>query len=311
MTVSRRTLATVAVVGALALTGCSSSTSASSGSSPDGPLSVVTSFYPLQFVAERVGGDRVSVTSLTAPGVEPHDLELTPQQVASVSDASLVVYLAGFQPAVDDAVAQESGDALDAGSGIERLAATATQVEEAQEEGGSAPTTDPHVWLDPTNMQHIVDSVATRLAEIDPTGADTYRKNAAALDAELTALDTAWKTGTTTCANRDLVVSHEAFGYLAKRYDFVQRGISGLSPDAEPSPAKIAEVADFVRANGVTTIYYESLVDPKVAQTVAAETGAATAKLDPLEGLAEGSTGDYLTVMRDNLQTVTKGQSCT
>ena len=106
------------------------------------------------------------------------------------------------------------------------------------------------------------------------------------------------------------MVSHEAFGYLSKRYGFTQRGISGLSPDAEPSPAKIAEVADFVRANGVTTIYYESLVDPKVAQTVATETGAATAMLDPLEGLAQGSTDDYLTVMRKNLETVQKGQSC-
>lgn len=310
MTVPRRALAAVVLVGALALSACSSG-SATTGSSSGAPVQVVTAFYPLQFVVEKVGGDRVSVTSLTAPGTEPHDLELTPQQVASVSDASLVVYLAGFQPAVDDAVAQEARDALDAGTGITRLAATASQVEEATAEGGTAPTTDPHVWLDPTNLQKIVDSVAARLSQIDPSGADTYRANAAALDAQLSDLDAAWKKGTTTCANRDLVVSHEAFGYLAKRYGFTQRGISGLSPDAEPSPAKIAEVADFVRANGVSTIYYESLVDPKVAQTVASETGATTAMLDPLEGLAQGSTDDYLTVMRKNLETVQKGQSCT
>jgi len=314
MTRSRRSFAAVAVVvGALALTGCSSGTGTGSapGGGSTGPLPVVTAFYPLQFVVERVGGDRVSVTSLTAPGVEPHDLELSPQQVAAVSDASLVVYLAGFQQAVDDAVAQESGDALDAGAGIDRLAATASQVDEAQADGATAPTSDPHVWLDPANLQHIVDAVEKKLAEIDPAGADTYRKNASELDAALTELDTAWKAGTTTCANRDLVVSHEAFGYLAKRYGFIQRGISGLSPDAEPSPAKIAEVADFVRANGVSTIYYESLVDPKVAQTVASETGATTAMLDPLEGLAKGSTDDYLTVMRKNLETVEKGQACT
>ncbi len=309
MTVSRRSLAAVALVGTLALSGCSAG-STSAGSASGEPVSVVTAFYPLQFVVEKVGGDRVRATSLTAPGTEPHDLELTPQQVASVSDASLVVYLAGFQPAVDDAVAQESRNALDAGTGIARLAATASQVEEATSDGGTAPVTDPHVWLDPTNLQKIVDSVAARLSQIDPAGAETYRANATALDAQLSDLDVAWKKGTTTCANRDLVVSHEAFGYLSKRYGFTQRGISGLSPDAEPSPAKIAEVADFVRANGVTTIYYESLVDPKVAQTVATETGAATAMLDPLEGLAQGSTDDYLTVMRKNLETVQKGQSC-
>lgn len=311
MTVPRRTFAAALVaVAALGLSACSSGTAAT-GSESGAPVSVVTAFYPLQFVVEKVGGDRVDVTSLTAPGTEPHDLELTPQQVASVSDADLVVYLAGFQPAVDDAVAQESGDALDAGAGLTRLAATAAQVEEATAEGGPAPTTDPHVWLDPTNLAKIADSVAARLAQIDPAGADTYRANATALDAQLADLDQAWKKGTTTCANRDLVVSHEAFGYLAKRYGFTQRGISGLSPDAEPSPAKIAEVADFVKANGVTTIYYEALVDPKVAQTVASETGAATAMLDPLEGLAQGSTDDYLTVMRKNLDTVQKGQSCT
>lgn len=306
-----RTLLAVAALaaGALGLTACSSA--AEPATSSTGRVAVVAAFYPLEFVVSQVGGDRVSVTSLTAPGTEPHDLELTPQQVAAVSDAQLVVYLAGFQPAVDEAVAQEAGDSLDAGAGISRLAATATQVEEAQAEGGAAPTTDPHVWLDPTNLAHIADAVAERLAAVDPSGSTTFRANAERLGTELTALDGAWKAGTTTCRNRDLVVSHEAFGYLAQRYGFTQVGISGLSPDAEPSPAKIAEVADFVRANGVSTIYYESLVDPKVAQTVATETGAVTAMLDPLEGLPEGSTGDYLSVMRQNLVTIQKGQSCT
>lgn len=305
-----RTLLAVAALaaGALGLTACSSA--AEPATSSTGRVAVVAAFYPLEFVVSQVGGDRVSVTSLTAPGTEPHDLELTPQQVAAVSDAQLVVYLAGFQPAVDEAVAQEAGDSLDAGAGISRLAATATQVEEAQAEGGAAPTTDPHVWLDPTNLAHIADAVAERLAAVDPSGSTTFRANAERLGTELTALDGAWKAGTTTCRNRDLVVSHEAFGYLAQRYGFTQVGISGLSPDAEPSPAKIAEVADFVRANDVSTVYYETLVDPKVAQTVADETGATTAVLDPLEGLAEGSTDDYISVMEKNLQTVKDGQPC-
>jgi zinc transport system substrate-binding protein len=166
------------------------------------------------------------------------------------------------------------------------------------------------VWLDPTNMILIADTVAARLSQADPAGAEQYAANAATLTEKLTALDSEWKAGTTTCENRNLVVSHEAFGYLAQRYDFTQVGISGLSPDAEPSPAQVAEVADFVRTNGVRTIYYETLVDPKVAETVASETGAATAVLDPLEGLEEGSTEDYLSVMRTNLETVRKGQPC-
>jgi zinc transport system substrate-binding protein len=309
----RRRLLTLAVLpaSALLLTACGSASSTTASGSSTSTLPVVAAFYPLQFVAEQVGGDRVSVTSLTAAGAEPHDLELTPQQVAAVSDAGLVVYLPGFQPSVDEAVAQSGGDnALDAGAGIPTLAPPQSEIDEAKEAGEEPPAYDPHVWLDPTNMTRIVDNVAARLSSADPAGAQEYAANAKALNDKLATLDGEWKAGTTTCENRDLVVSHEAFGYLAKRYGFTQVGISGLSPDAEPSPAKVAEVADFVRANGVRTIYYETLVDPKVAETVAAETGAATAVLDPLEGLAEGSTDDYLSIMRTNLDTVRKGQPC-
>lgn len=297
---------------ALLLTACgSSSTAGSASGAGSAPLPVVAAFYPLQFAAEQVGGDRVSVTSLTAAGAEPHDLELTPQQVAAVSDAQLVVYLKGFQSSVDEAVDQAGGaNALDASAGVTTIAPTQGEIDEAAEAGEAPPAYDPHIWLDPANMTRIVDTVAARLSSVDPAGAAEYAANAKALNEKLGALDTEWKAGTATCQNRDLVVSHEAFGYLAKRYDFTQVGISGLSPDAEPSPAKVAEVADFVRANGVRTIYYETLVDPKVAETVAAETGAATAVLDPLEGLADGSTDDYLSVMRTNLETVRKGQPC-
>lgn len=311
----RRLLAALVTLPALALTlsacgGTSSGTPAGDGAA--GSLAVVAGFYPLEWAAASVGGDRVTVTSLTTAGAEPHDLELTPQQVAAVTDAELVVYLKGFQASVDEAVAQRSqdGQALDAAAGIPTLAAPTGVVAEATAAGDPIPANDPHIWLDPTIMATIVGAVADRLTAIDPGGASTYATNAAALTDELATLDAAWKQGTATCANRSLVVSHDAFGYLAARYSFTQVGISGLTPDAEPSPAKIAEVTDFVRKNGVTTIYYETLVDPKVAETIADETGATTAVLDPLEGLEEGSTETYLTVMESNLETVRKGQSC-
>jgi len=308
--------ALVPVAGLLAACGSSQSPAdpAASGSSTAATVDVVAAFYPLEWAAEQVGGERVSVTSLTAPGAEPHDLELTPQQVAAVSDAALVLHVAEFQPAVDDAIAQNPGNALDVASGLDTLAAEEHSHEGEEghegEQHSEEASYDPHVWLDPTRMASIVTAVAGRLAEVDPDGAAQYEANAASTVERLTALDVAWKGGTATCRSRDLVVSHEAFGYLADRYGFEQLGVSGLSPDAEPSPARIAEVADFVRANGVTTIYFETLVDPKVAETVAAETGAQTAVLDPLEGLAEGSTEDYISVMESNLETVKAGQGC-
>jgi zinc transport system substrate-binding protein len=286
----RAIAATLAVVAAATvLAGCRTTSTADAGKP-----SVVAAFYPLQFAAQAVGGDSISVTSLTPPGVEPHDLELTATQVAQIAQADLVLYVKGFQPAVDEAIAQQAADhAVDVSAQLPLLG------------------NDPHVWLAPNNMATIGTTVAERLAQIEPEAADRLAKNAVSLGATMQALDSSFRAGLATCRSRDLVVSHEAFGYLANAYDMSQIGISGLSPDAEPSPARLKEVADLAKAKGITTIYYESLVDPKVAQTVADETGATAAKLDPLEGLTAGSTGDYVSVMKDNLATLRTGQGCT
>ena len=310
---SRTRSVAVAVVGlaSLALAGCSSGGTGSGGSA-DAPITVMAAFYPLQYAAEQVGGSDVTVTGLTPPGAEPHDVELTPQQIAEVSEADLILYIKGFQPAVDEAVAQVAPDkAVDVSQGITLLKGEHSEAEATGEQAaGEGSVTDPHIWLDPLNMVTIADTITARLGEIQQDNSTTFAANAATLDQQLTDLDEQWSAQTGQCASRDLVVSHEAFGYLAARYDFTQRGISGLSPEAEPSPAKVAEVTDFVRKNNVKTIYFETLVDPKVAETVAAETGAATAVLDPLEGLPEGSDETYLTVMQQNLATVVAGQPC-
>jgi len=306
----RRPLLAVALAAlTLTLAACSSTTPApDAGGTGTAPIKVVTAFYPLEYLAEQLGGDQVSVSNLTPPGGEPHDLELTPQQVAEIGDADLVLYIKGFQPAVDEAVAQQAAhSALDVSADLSLLPAPHEAVDEAPAAGAH----DPHVWLDPLNMEAMGTSVAARLAQIRAEAATSFTKNAASLSRAMTNLDQQWADGTRSCRSKDLVVSHEAFGYLAKRYGFTQIGIAGLSPDAEPSPAKVAEVADFVKAHGISTIYYESLVDPKIAETVATETGAQATMLDPLEGLVEGSTGNYLSVMQANLAAVQTGNGCT
>ena len=257
-----------------------------------GSLRVVAAFYPLQYAAQQVLGDGATVSVLTPPGAEPHDIELTPQQAGEVADADLVLYIPGFQPALDAALEGRS-NALDV---------TRTIAELPGPEGG----TDPHVWLNPLNMSAIGAAIADRLASTQGVAARQQSFNAA-----MDALNTEWQAGTSSCAQPTLVVSHDAFAYLAAQYGFTQVGIAGLSPDAEPSPARIAEIAELVTQQGITTIYYETLVDPKVAQTIAAETGATTALLDPIEGIAEGSSGDYASIMQTNLQTIRAGQSCT
>ena len=320
-TISTRVLAaTAASATALLLTACGSGDDEAAAS--DG-VGVVAAFYPLQWAAERVGGDRVDVTSLTPPGAEPHDLELTPRDVASLTEADLVVYLEGFQAALDDAAAEAGDNAWDAGQAAD-LSLTIDghaheEGEEHAEEEGHAEEehaegeeiVDPHFWLDPTRLAAVGDALADRLADLDPANAAAYEENAAALRADLEALDAEMQEGLADCAVGTLVTSHDAFGYLADRYGLEVVGISGLSPSQEPSSAQLAEIADLVTERGVTTVYTETLVDPAVAETVAAEAGVQTAVLDPLEGLTDESAGeDYLAVMRANLATLQEGQSC-
>ena len=319
---ARTVTAATASAAALALAGCGGADATAESTGEDG-LTVVAGFYPLEWAAQRVGGDRVDVSSLTPPGAEAHDLELAPQDVAAVTEADLLVYLEGFQPALDEAAQNEAADtAWDAGRAAdltrtaeehahegETAEEHAAHAEEEGEEEGEA--TDPHFWLDPVRLASVGDALAERLAEADPDGAATYEQNAAALRTDLEALDAEMQAGLAGCAVDVLVTGHDAFGYLADRYGLEVVGISGLSPSAEPSPAAQAEIAELVRERGITTVYTETLVDPAVAETVAAEAGVQTAVLDPLEGLTDESAGgDYLEVMRANLATLQEGQSC-
>ncbi len=287
----------------LALTGCAgsggsppaSSTSAAV-SAPAEPLDVVAAFYPLQFVAERVGGDAARVENLTQPGAEPHDLELTPRQAAALAEADVVVYLRGLQPAVDRAVDASARDrALDV--------AAVTPL--APAEGGGE---DPHVWLDPTRVQTLADALARRLQAAAPAAARALEQRRAVLSGELAALDADFRRGLATCERRDLVTSHESFGYLARTYGLRQVGISGLLPEEEPSPRRVAQVTEFAREHDVRTIFFEETVSPRTAEVLAREVGAQARVLSPLETAPE--QGDYLTAMRADLAALRQALGC-
>jgi zinc transport system substrate-binding protein len=305
------TFATISVA-TLLLSGCGGTAGGNAGSA-DG-VAVVAGFYPLEWAASRVGGDLVSVTSLTAPGAEPHDLELAPQDLAAVAEADLLVYLDGFQPAVDEAARSEAGDrAWDAGE-VADLSLTAAEDAHGGDDdhaGEDGEAVDPHFWLDPVRLAGVGDALAERLGELDPDNAASYEENAAALRADLEALDGEMQAALDSCQVDTLVTSHDAFGYLGDRYGLEVVGVSGLSPSQEPDPAGLAEIAELVGQRGVTTVYTETLVDPAVAETVAGEAGVETAVLDPLEGLTDESAGDdYLEVMRANMATLSEGQVC-
>jgi zinc transport system substrate-binding protein len=272
----------------LTLAGC--------GSGATGKNTVVASFYPLAFAAERIGGPNLRVENLTPAGAEPHDLELTPRAVARIERATVVLYLGhGFQPAVSDAVRNASGRAVDILAGLPLHSAA------GQESGLTA---DPHVWLDPVLFQRIV----RRIGDALPRPVHT-----APLLADVRELDRAYRTGLAHCARRDIVTSHAAFGYLALRYGLQQVAITGLTPESEPSPKQLAHVVQLVRRTHATTMFFERLVSPRLADTVAREVGARTAVLDPIEGLtpAEQKRGEtYLTLMRQNLAALRKALAC-
>lgn len=261
-------------------------------------MSVVASFYPLAEAAARVGGPDVHVENLTQPGVEPHDLELTTRQVDDVLDADVVLVLGGrFQPAVEDlAVRRHDGvtavvlDALDLRAGP-----------------------DPHVWLSPVQMRRIVDVVAGALAEASPADRAAIERRAARYGDELTRLDTRYRNGLASCRTRTIVTSHAAFGWLARAYDLEELSISGLAPEQEPDPRRLATLADVARRRGVTTVFTEALVSPEVARTLAREAGLRTAVLDPLEGLSKrriAAGADYVGVMDANLARLRTALGC-
>src|ERR1700750_2616962 len=233
--------------------------------------SVVASFYPIAWAAQQVGGNRVSVTNLTPAGAEPHDLELTPDQIDEVLDAKVVFELGqGFQPAVEDAAKQRDGATV-------QLLPRGTK--------------DPHIWLDPVRMTAIVRTVQRRLSEADPKGRAVYARNADRVVGELDALNTRYRDGLAHCDRTVIVTAHEAFGHLARRYGLRQEGVAGLSPDAEPDAKRIAQLTDLVKRLGVTTIFTEELVSPRIADTLAREAGVKTETMNPLEGLPDRDIG--------------------
>ncbi len=309
MNVRRHHISGIAVAAATALglgtlSACSSDSAAAGNTDK---FDVVASFYPMAFLAEQIGGDHVNVTSLTEPGQEPHDLEISAKQTAQLQESDAVLYLKNLQPAVDEAVGQ-----ADVKNKID--AATLTKLEdhgevEHEHEGEEAHSEeeehalDPHIWLDPVKYAEVAEGVAKSFEKADPDNAADYRKNADALTKKLGDLNTAFADGLKTTDSKVFFTNHAAFGYLAERYGLTQEAISGLDPESEPSPARIKELQTEAKADGVTTVFYETLVSDKTAKTLAQDAGLKTDVLDPLEGITEKSKGDdYFQVMESNLK---------
>lgn len=314
-----------AAMGALALAGLALGLTACSipSSTAAGKLNVLTSFYPLEFVAQQIGGDLITVTNLTPRGGEPHELELAPATIRKIDSADVVVYLSGFQPAIDSAI-DPTGQArvLDIApfAHLEPFA-TLSQASEDSEgpdhthdahdvhDGHDHGPLDPHFWLDPNRLADVAEHVGAELAEADPDHASDFQTRTETLVRSLTDLDEAFTTGLQSCENRTVVTSHAAFSYLTDKYGLEQISVAGLDPEAEPSPAKLRKVSEQIASDGIQTVFYESSSSAKVADVLAHDLGISSAVLDPLETLTTPDS-NYLTVMNENLTALRTALAC-
>jgi len=296
----RRLLATLTVIALL-------SGWAAGGPAPSDRIAVTASFYPLYEFARQVGGDRVTVRNLVPAGAEPHDYELTPRDVIAVNAARVLIYNgAGLEPWVQKLLPQVPGRVVKVNASdriqLMRLG--------SGEGGGQI---DPHVWLDPVLAQRQVDNILAGIVQADPSGRAAYEANGAAFKTKLGALHDRIQRTLARCRKKVFITSHAAFGYFAARYGLTQFAISGVTPEGEPSAAKMREILRIVRQHDIHVIYYETLVSPRVAAAIAREVGARTAVLNPIEGLtdAEQRRGkDYVSVMEDNVRSLSVGLDC-
>ena len=288
------------------LTGCG--TQPADTAAGDGRLRVLTSFYPMYDFACKIGGDCIDVTNMVPSGTEPHDWEPSTNDLKNLEKADVFIYNgADMEPWADDLLVSRSDTlrVVEASENVE-LRTTDGEHEHAHEHEDADHhhgDFDPHVWLDPENAKIEMEAIRDALCAADPENSTVFQSNYEKYAAELDALDAEFREKLAPLPNRTIVVAHEAFGYLCDAYGLTQVGIEGLSPDSEPDPGRMAEVIDFVREHSISTIFFEELVSPKVAEAIASETGAQAKMLSPLEGLSDeqaAAGADYFSVMHDN-----------
>lgn len=274
---------------------------------PSDKIEATASFYPLYYFASQIGGDKVHVVNVTPAAAEPHDYEPTPSDVAFIENSRLLFLQGTSLEAWGENIKKNIDPQQTTVISVGQELMTQTVLENGEN------ITDPHTWLSPTLAEKMADKILAGFVSIDPSHAVYYQANAVKLGNDLADLDTEYRNGLANCTSKDIVTSHAAFGYLATAYGLHQVPIAGLSPDAEPSAKQLADIADFVKKNKVQYIFFESLVSPKLAETIARETDTKTIVLDPIEGIPKEDLvqgNDYIKIMRSNLHALQTVLGC-
>lgn len=287
------------------ISGCTSkTTNVDKNSGDDKKISVYTSFYAMYDFTNKIGGDKINLANLVPAGTEPHDWEPTPTDIANLEKADVLIYNgAGMEAWLDkilNTLENKKLIAVETSKDL-KLIDNTDQDEDLKY--------DPHVWLNPMLAKKQMEAVKNALVTADPSNKDYYEKNYADYAKKLDDLDNEFKAAVAKVKKKDIVVAHQAFGYICDAYGLKQVAIEGLTADAEPSPARMAEIVKFAQENNVKYIFFEELVSSKVAETIAKEVGANTEVLNPLEGLEEKDIQagkEYFSVMRENLEVLKK-----
>lgn len=260
-------------------------------------LQVTASFYPLYFFASQIGGDKAEVKNITPAGVEPHDYDPSTQDIARIENGNMLILNGGVEAwgdKIKDNLKGKDVKIILAGEGL-------------------LTKEDPHIWLSPNLAKKEVAKITDSYISIDPANEDYYKNNEKNLNAKLDQLNTSYKTALANCQSKNIITSHAAFSYLAEQYGLKQIAISGLSPDEEPSAQQLIDVANFAKQNNVKYIFFETLISPKLSETIANEIGAKTLVLDPIEGISDDDIKqgkNYFTVMEDNLKNLQTALQC-
>jgi len=315
-------LAFASAMVALLLFGCVSQPAAGAPQE-GGKLNVVASFYPMYEFSKSVGGERASVSVLIPPGVEPHNFEPTPSSIKKLSEADVFVLNgAGMEHSWAHGLIEGLGGGklvvVEASEGVELIAASGHQNDEAEEEyeaeeEHSHGEYDPHVWLSPKLAQRQVEKIRDAFIAADPEGGEYYRANAAAYNAKLDALDAEFRAVFSACEKKDILITHATLGYFCREYGCIQIPIEGVSHEGEPSPAGLVKIVEQARAHNVTAVYFESLVSPRTAQTIAGEVGGKVLVFNSVHGVTaeeEARGAGYVPLMEENLQGIREGLDC-
>lgn len=323
------TVALITTMGVSVFSACGTTEKSESNNTEGKKLQVYTSFYPMYDFTSKIAGDKVDVINLVPSGTEPHDWEPSTEDIANLEKADMLIYNgAGMEHWVDDVTKSLSNKDIvlvEASEGIDLMEGHHHHDDEGEEahdheseevhehEGEDADEhehgLDPHVWTSIKNAKKEMENIKNALVKVDAANAEYYEANFKMYSEKFDELDKKYETEIAKLPNKNIVVSHEAFGYLCKEYGLTQVGIEGLSPDSEPNPKRMAEIVEFVKEHNVKVIFFEELVSPKVAESVAKETGVTTDVLNPIEGLTEEQLkegNDYISIMEQNLNSIVK-----